>query len=31
SLLKGRLLLSITCTLLVVGAMFGALFLWLLG
>ena len=31
SLLKGRLLLSIACTLLVVGAMFGALFLWLLG
>ena len=31
SLLKGLLLLSITCTLLVVGAMFGALFLWLLG
>ena len=30
SLMKGKLLLSITFTLLVVGSMFGALFLWLL-
>lgn len=31
SLLKGRLFLSITSTLLTVGLMFGALFMWLLG
>ncbi|WP_116439655.1 DUF3561 family protein, partial [Klebsiella pneumoniae] len=31
SLMQGRLLLSVTFTLLVVGSMFGALFLWLLG
>lgn len=31
SLLKGRLFLSMTCTLLTVGLMFGALFMWLLG
>jgi hypothetical protein len=31
SLLKGKLLLSITSTLLVVGGMFSALFFWLLG
>lgn len=31
SLVKGKLLLSITFTLLAVGLMFGALFMWLLG
>ncbi|QRG79996.1 DUF3561 family protein [Citrobacter sp. R56] len=31
SLMKGKLLFSIISTLLTVGAMFGALFMWLLG
>ncbi|MDN8600534.1 DUF3561 family protein [Citrobacter enshiensis] len=31
SLMKGKLLFSVISTLLTVGAMFGALFLWLLG